>query len=563
MEILVFGLVLLVVFLLYVCRCIVEDKNRHKLFVKKLYEDYGKKSQKKYPNGRLSTIAGHYRHKNAAYHIDSTTWNDLDMDQIFQRMDYTFSAAGEEALYTMLRCPCLSEEELRKREQMITYFMEHEEERVSLQVFFAKMGRTGKYSIYDYISYMETLGERTNKKHFLVLGLMFFATAICFWQIGVGLFCLFVLIAYNMFAYFKEKNEIDPYITTFGYFLRVMATVRELGAMNVSILKPYQNELLEKERGFSKFARGSFLLMHQSDITSSNPLDLVLDYLRMMLHLNLIKFNQMLKEANAHKQDMIFMIETLGYVEAMISVGCYRKSLSHYTVPAFAKKEEANLNQLVAKKIYHPLIDNPVENDITLTKSLLLTGSNASGKSTFLKTIAIAQILAQTIHTVCAHHYETTFYRVYSSMALRDDLSGGDSYFMVEIKAMKRILDAANQEGVRVMSFVDEVLRGTNTVERIAASTEILQQLAQLGVQSFAATHDIELTDLLKESYENYHFEEQIKDGDVCFNYRLQKGKATSRNAIQLLGVMGFEKELIDKATKRAELFLEQGEWKK
>ena len=101
---------------------------------------------------------------------------------------------------------------------------------------------------------------------------------------------------------------------------------------------------------------------------------------------------------------------------------------------------------------------------------------------------------------------------------------------MVEIRAMQRILEAGAKEGAKIACFVDEVLRGTNTVERIAASTEILKYMAQQGYFCAAATHDIELTSLLEEVYENYHFSEEIKDGDVLFNYRLQEGKAQTRN---------------------------------
>ena len=194
-------------------------------------------------------------------------------------------------------------------------------------------------------------------------------------------------------------------------------------------------------------------------------------------------------------------------------------------------------------------------------RGVLLTGSNASGKSTFLKTTAINAILAQTVHTCLADRYSGGLYRIMSSMALRDDLAGGDSYYIVEIKSLKRILNYSADSGRPVLCFVDEVLRGTNTVERIAASTQILKSLAGKNVLCFAATHDIELTHLLEAYYNNYHFEEEIKEEDVVFNYRLKKGRATTRNAIRLLGVMGYEESIIEEAEKQAERFLKTGSW--
>ena len=128
--------------------------------------------------------------------------------------------------------------------------------------------------------------------------------------------------------------------------------------------------------------------------------------------------------------------------------------------------------------------------------------------------------------------------------------------------SLKRILDRG-YDTLPVLCFVDEVLRGTNTVERISASTEILKSMAGEGVICFAATHDIELTALLQNQFDNYHFEEKIQDGDVLFNYELQEGKATSRNAIQLLRVMGYDSKIVESATERAAFFLKTGAWTK
>ena len=148
-------------------------------------------------------------------------------------------------------------------------------------------------------------------------------------------------------------------------------------------------------------------------------------------------------------------------------------------------------------------------------------------------------------------------------MSLKDDLTNNESYYMVEIKALKRIIDAA-KSGEKIICFVDEVLRGTNTVERVSASTEILKSFAESqmnNVLCFAATHDIELTYLLDSYYANYHFEEEIKNDDVLFNYILNVGPATSRNAIQLLKVMGYDDKIVSMAKDRADKFMETGQY--
>ena len=111
------------------------------------------------------------------------------------------------------------------------------------------------------------------------------------------------------------------------------------------------------------------------------------------------------------------------------------------------------------------------------------------------------------------------------------------------------------------MCFVDEVLRGTNTIERIAASVQILKSLATRNCLCFAATHDIELTHLLEQFYTNFHFEEEIENNDIFFSYKIMNGRARTRNAIKLLGIMGYDKVIIREAEEMANVFLSTGSW--
>ena len=147
-----------------------------------------------------------------------------------------------------------------------------------------------------------------------------------------------------------------------------------------------------------------------------------------------------------------------------------------------------------------------------------------------------------------------------AAAALRDDLAGNESYFIVEIKSLKRILDAADGK-TPILCFVDEVLRGTNTIERIAASSRILAALRKAWVLPFAATHDIELSYILDSLYENYHFEEEVREKEVVFSYILQKGRTTSRNAIQLLDMLGYDPKIVKGARGAAADFEKNGVW--
>ncbi|MDE5909465.1 MAG: hypothetical protein K2H52_12080 [Lachnospiraceae bacterium] len=559
MEYIIFAAVMAGIIVLFMAKGLYDYKQSEKKFIRRLYSDYGVLPQREYKPEQFENISHYYLKHADGFGIDDITWNDLNMDEIFKKMNYTYSAAGEEYLYYLLRSPCMEEEELLHREEIIRFFQEHEDERVAHQFMYHKLGRTGKFSIYDYLDYLDGLGERSNMPHYLALILLIISIGVLFTNVAFGLLVLVGVLAYNNVSYFKVKGEIDPYIVSFAYVFRLLDAVKTLKAKtrNTKILKEEFESLKKSSASMDGFKRGAFIIMSGGRMSGSgNPLDMLLDFVRMGLHLDLIKFNQMLSEIRKHISDIDSMITILGKIEAMIAIGEYRASLEEYCTPAFLKETALN-----ADEVYHPLINEPVKNTIHTSSSVLITGSNASGKSTFLKTVAINSLFAQTIHTCLAKRYETALFRMVSSMSLKDDVQSGDSYYMVEIKSIKRILDMTSSGGIPVLCFVDEVLRGTNTVERIAASTQILKSLCRNNCICFAATHDIELTHLLDEIYCNYHFSEKIQENDISFTYKIMEGRASSRNAIRLLGIMGYESEIIAEAEKMAADFLETGVW--
>ncbi len=546
------GVVLLIFLKGYLDYCKEEKK-----FIQSLYSDYGKTIEKEYKPERYRNIRQYYEKHKEGFSIDDITWNDLNMDEVFKKVNYTFSAAGEEYLYYILRTPSFSQEELKRREELIDYFIEHEDERVRCQFLFHKLGNTGKYSLYDYLDYLDVLGKRSNTRHYLALLLIVIGVVVMFIDIPVGLVVLVGVFVANILSYFKVKSEIDPYIISFSYIFRLIDMIEKIRKIKIPVMTEEWQELKEASMGFVRFKRGAFLLMSPGRLSATgNPLEIILDYLRMALHLDLIQFNKMLSEVRKHIGDIDRMVTIVGEIDSIIAIGAFRKNFGNYCLPVFESGKGIKVENL-----YHPLLFNPVKNDMETSKSVLITGSNASGKSTFLKTVALNAILAQTMHTVLADAYKSCFYRVCSSMTLRDDIEGGDSYYMVEIKALKRILDEVKKEGAAVLCFVDEVLRGTNTVERIAASTQILKSLCTENCLCFAATHDIELTYLLENDYRNYHFKEEIEDDDIYFSYKIIEGRAQTRNAIKLLGIMGYEPEIVQKAEKLAADYLACGNW--
>lgn len=558
MEYYVFAAVAVVFVLFVFLQGYMNEKSNITFFKNKLQNNVGKAPDKEYKIERFIRIPGYYEKHQQEGQIDDITWNDLDMDEVFQRMNYSISSTGEEYLYYMLRTPKFNEEELKHFDEIVEFFAGHPQARLNYQLSMRKLGNTGKYSLYDYIGFLTQLGMRSNKKDLISLGLFAaFLVILCF-HLTIGVLAIVIWMIYQILTYFQTKREIEAYTTSLAYIMRLISVAEKVQDMLPVVCYDEKMTIVGARKGLKKSKQGAFWIFNSGNSrTSGSPFDAILDYVRMVTHIDLIYFNRMLGELINHLGDIDTLVTTLGYLESAISVGLYRASLSNgYCKPSFTG-EGMNL-----KNGYHPLITEPVKNSITAKKGVLLTGSNASGKSTFLKMLALNTLTAQTIYTASADVYEAPFYHLFSSMSLRDSLESGESYYIVEIKAIKRILDSHKKKKEKVLCFVDEVLRGTNTVERIAASTQILLSMTGEGIQCFAATHDIELTHLLMDTYNNYHFEEEILEGDVVFNYRLKSGRATTRNAINLLEVMGYEEEIIQSARKQADVFMQEGTWK-
>lgn len=551
-----FGSMFFMVFVIFVQGWMQNQKSRL-AFKQSLYDELGNMPKHKYTVENSAHISGYYQRHQEDGQLDDVTWNDLDLDSIFRRINYTHSATGEEYLYYMLRSVRYDQKALTHLEELVSWFSEHVDEQVTLQMVLSELGYTGKHSLYDYIENLDTLGKRNNLKHY-VADLLFIPLLLLLpMQFTISIIGILILSIYQIVTYFKDKGQMEPYIISFAYIMRLLAVGEKVQKMDLSVCKKELENIQDSLDKMQGVKRGAFFVFASSNSrTSGNPLELLLDYLRMVFHLDIIIFNRMLKQLRTHLEETDCLITNLGYLEASVSVCRLRASLKNgFCVPDFCKDTQIRL-----KNGYHILLEQPVKNSITADKGVLLTGSNASGKSTFLKMVAVNAVMAQTLHTCCADAYEGNLFQIYSSMALRDSLGSGESYYIVEIKALKRILDVV-KTGQPVLCFVDEVLRGTNTVERIAASTQILKSLSESGVLCFAATHDIELTDLLAETYHNYHFEEEVKNGDISFEYRLIDGKATTRNAIRLLELIGYSPEITERAMENAQKFLDSGTW--
>ena len=518
--------VVIIIILFLVIKGIYDEKRYKQRLYLRLKNSWGNPSRQEYPQQLMDAVKYYYNNNKGDNDIDDITYNDLNMDAVYKSVNHTMTSIGEEYLYALLRTPCTDIAVLEERERVINCMGADEEGRIKLQMALAGMGKLNRISVYSYISDIKNMDSGNKLYHIFCAAALLVSAGLCF---------------------------VKPAIM-------VLVTALIIAKAGIAGIEEYQERLVSCTAGLKKFGKNSWLVSGGN--MSGDILDSFMDYIRILFHIDLMKVCDMVNELKKHENELADIYNITGYIDSMVSIASFRAGTGSWCVPVLKYTDSRKNITMEFTDLYHPLIENPVKNSIKTEKSILITGSNASGKSVFIKTVAINAIFAQTIHTVLAESYSSCFFRVYSSMALRDDIFSNESYYIVEIKSLKRILDKAEEQGVPVLCFIDEVLRGTNTLERIASSSQILKQLATLKSLCFAATHDLELAKILVNYFDNYHFEETVKENDVIFDYKLRKGNTKTRNAIKLLNMIGYDKTLTSRAEELAQFFLENGSWR-
>ena len=236
-------------------------------------------------------------------------------------------------------------------------------------------------------------------------------------------------------------------------------------------------------------------------------------------------------------------LDIISDVEELMSLSVL--SMVRKTVKPVIRKGSSDLG-LEMKSVYHPLLNQQtvISNDAKLTGSLtVITGSNMSGKTTFLRTIALNMVLAFTGSPVCAEYFSVPFMRVFTSMRVMDDVSGGISTFYAEILRIKEMAEyVESNPKVPALCLIDEIFKGTNSADRIVGSKEALSKLSAGNAMVIVTTHDFELCELKTQSgadVDNYHFEEYYKNNTLKFDYKIKDGRCTTRNAMAILKMAG------------------------
>jgi hypothetical protein len=482
--------------------------------------------------------------KSNAYHVISDkSCNDLDFQEFFMYADRTTSRVGQQYLYDTLRTIPPDREKFKLQEKLIHELEKNPDLMLEIRYHLDKLTNFKTF----YITYLFQDEHIKQPNWFFVMRLLSFTSIMAIVMSFFNSIFLFVLLGVfivNIGFHYWNKRNLYGYVGPIPQLLNLNEVARELyknDTLKVLAMDlPVSIKTIDKVRNRMAFFRLESGIGGDTQIAFWFMMEIV----KTVFLLEPLLLFGVLRQLDTKRKEIENVYSFVGNIDTLISIISLRQSADSYCIPEI----ENEGHSLTGKDLYHPLIPFCVLNSLTTNgKSILLTGSNMSGKTTFIRTIGINSISALTLNTAFASQFRLPVLKLYSAVRISDDLMNDKSYYFEEVLTIKEMIEKS-QTGDHNLFLLDEVFKGTNTVERISAGKAVLSMLAKKSNLVFVSTHDIELTEMLREEYDLYHFSEQVNNKSVDFDYRLKPGKLKNRNAIRILEINDYPKEIITEA---------------
>jgi hypothetical protein len=500
-----------------------------------------------YDMDRVRRYAARLHASGASAPIDERTFADLDIDAVFDRIDRTESIVGQLSLYARVVDSAISADARGHLDRAATRLAD--DGVMSARVAAALRRLT------DWRAFMlpETfLGDMPRRPFYwpifplLTIGAVVSIAAIAWYP--RALFALMAIGILNAILKAVHKDSISGMAAALHMVPSLLRTGREFEALDCAELDAERTVLRAHLPALRPVSLSTTWLSLEPGQTNELIASLY-EYVNLALGLDLLAFAICIKGMRDHRNDLRAVFDAIGSVDVALSLSRWRGSLETWCTPVFTSPGK----RMQVKRLVHPLLDEAVPNDLVVDGAgVLVTGSNMSGKTTFIRAVGINVILAQSLNTALAEVYEAPELVVRASIGRNDDLNSGKSYYLAEVESIGALVAASGGERQQLF-LIDEIFRGTNTTERVAAGRAVLAWLTRADDIVLVATHDLELLDLLDGQYRPFHFREQVVHDELYFDYTMRAGISSTRNAIALLRLMHFPQPLVDDATATAE----------
>ena len=356
----------------------------------------------------------------------------------------------------------------------------------------------------------------------------------------LGILGAFQLMCAYYISYKNKKVTNDVYnfcLNIDGYY----NLINYIG--NADFQSEYLKILCNRLRGKNKTVVGIKKINHVNDAFSLQTNPYIHIFLQMFFCYDIHCITCLEHWKRKYGGNMTDLFEIIGEVEALLSLSVLADNRS-VSFPEFVDSSNVVFE---ATHITHPLIplQNVVSNSFSTKKGIsIITGSNMSGKTTFMRTVGINAILAYAGAPVCAENMRISFMKIFTSMRVQDDVSKGLSSFYAEVLRIKEVVENLEKKNPMLV-LIDEIFKGTNSTDRIVGAKEIIKTLNKDYVITLVSTHDFELCSLVEQreiTGFNYHFEEYYRNDKIYFDYKIKQGKCKTKNAVHILRMAGLMK---------------------
>lgn len=508
-------------------------------------DNWGKpKSEKYFRFGLIRKYFDKDESKKNAFHIISEREVvDLDIEDLFTYIDRTGSKVGQQYLYHKLRV-IGDREKLLRFDLLSREFDSNSSLRLDCQLQLSKINSNQSFDL-------ESLIDGSHPKRPANIWVAYLLAICALLVLVISLFKpIFILgvlpvLIINWVTHYKNKLNVDLYVNGVVQLRKAMKVAHVLSSFDEIKIHFKEFDFFERINSFSGKIR---FIGFEKDL--GNEMSGVgwtaMELLKMFFNLEYIVFYNFIDSIEKERDSIDKLFCFIGEVDAAISIASLRAGNLSICKPEFVDSKRFSFEEMV-----HPLLEKCVSNSLNLAdKSMLLTGSNMSGKTSFIRMVAINSLLAQTLNFCFAKSYSAPFIKLYSSIRITDNLLDDTSYYLEEVNTIKLLIEASISKEL-CLFVLDEIFKGTNTIERVSGGKAILSFLNTNNNFVFVSTHDIELTNLLEEdNYELYHFTEKVADNNLAFDHKLKNGPLTTRNAIKILELHDYPNEIIDEARK-------------
>lgn len=472
--------------------------------------------------------------------IDDATWRDLDLPQLLDRIAQACSPLGQLRLYGWLRAPAITEDDvpaLEARHHLTRALTAPTRDR--LRPLLASLPRLPSLLLESLAgaARLPSLGRTPAiLATAAVLSSLLFHVSV---QLGVlGVAAMFIVNLLYRMRVSATLESASASLRFLGAALHTAARAAQLPGDSWSAPRQRILTLLGRLRPVARAVRELSFPALLDDFPG--------EYIRLFLLNDERRVSRSAALVAAHREPLTELLALLGELEAACATAAWVEAQQLRPV-------ERGGDSFLAIALRHPLLPtDSVANDLELSGGLVITGSNMSGKSTFLRAVALNALLAQSVGWAAAERYRAPLVRVATSLRNDDQLLSGESYYFAEALRLRTLLELASAHPLLVA--IDEPFRGTNTCERVAGSAAVVRGLRRAGAFVLVATHDRELGRLLTPALEEVHFADQWSEQGLRFDYRLRKGPATSRNAIRLMASLGYAAAVVEEANALAEV---------